>query len=242
MKVVLLPTASAATAAAAARLEEWFGMPGTRNVMLAGGNTPLDLYRRIADRRPAVSHLNLFALDEYVGVPADEPRNCANFLRRAAVEPWRLPPSQFFPVSSLEEKALESIREHERRIESLGGLDVAVLGLGQNGHLGFNEPGSQPDSIGRVVDLEPLSIEANRQWFDGAYAPVCGVTVGLKTILAARHILIMAYGAHKTAAVKRMLEEVPSERCPASFLQSHPDVHLFLDPAAAARLSNRAGL
>jgi glucosamine-6-phosphate deaminase len=236
MNLSIHPTATAADAAAANLLASWLTSPGVRTVMLASGHTPIELYRRIAERRLPLKHLTIFALDEYVGVPLEEPRNTANLLRHAAVEPWRIPPTQFFSVSSLEANALASIRRHERRIADAGGLDVLVLGLGQNGHLAFNEPGSAEDSVGRVLDLQPISIEANRKWFGGKYAPAQGATVGLQTILAARHILIMAYGAHKTAAVKAMVEGPRSTRCPASFLQGHPEVRVFLDELAATAL------
>jgi glucosamine-6-phosphate deaminase len=234
MNISVHRDADSASAAAAEYLAEWLARPSTRNVMVAGGNTPLDLYRRIAERRLYLSHLNVFALDEYVGVPIDEPRNCANLLRRSVADAWGIPPAQFFAVSSLERDALASVLEHERRIAKVGGLDVIVLGLGQNGHLGFNEPSSAEDSVGRVLDLDSVSVEANRKWFGGDYAPAKGVTVGLKTILAARHVLIMAYGAHKTAAVQTMVEGPRSSQCPASFLQGHSDTQVFLDKIAAA--------
>ena len=232
-------TSDAANEAAADLLTQWLTMPGVRNVMLAAGKTPLELYRLIGQRRLALSHVNLFALDEYVGVPLHEPRNCANLIYRTAIKPWGVPARQYFIVSSREADALASVQAHERRITEAGGLDVIVLGLGQNGHLGFNEPGSAEDSVARALDLDPISIEANRQWFGGDYAPSRGVTVGMKTILAARRVLIMAYGAHKTAAVKAMLEGPPTERCPASLLQKHPAAHVFLDSAAAGALSPR---
>lgn len=240
MNISIQPNATAADEAAANVLASWLTSPAVRTVMLASGNTPIELYRRIAGRKLPLKHLTIFALDEYVGVPLEEPRNTANLLRHAAVEPWGVPPTQFFSVSSLEANALASIQRHERRITDAGGLDVLVLGLGQNGHLAFNEPGSAENSVGRVLDLEPISIEANRKWFGGRYAPAKGATVGLQTILAARHILIMAYGAHKTAAVKAMVEGPRSPRCPASFLQGHPAVHVFLDGAAASGLKRKS--
>jgi glucosamine-6-phosphate deaminase len=205
--------------------------------MVAAGHTPIELYRRIGECGLNLSHLNVFALDEYVGVPLDESRNCANLLRRSVAAAWGIPEAQFHVVSSLENDALTSVRAHEHRIAVAGGLDAIILGLGQNGHLGFNEPGSAADSVGRLLPLETISIEANRKWFGGDYAPAQGATVGLKTILAARHVLIMAFGSPKAAAVQAMVEGPRGTPCPASFLQGHPDVRVFLDQAAGAKLT-----
>ncbi len=234
MELHILPDSDKANAAATDCLAAWLTSSNTRNVMVAAGNTPIELYRRIGERGLSLSHLNVFALDEYVGVPLEEPRNCANLMRRCVQQAWSIPPAQFHTVSSLEQDALTSVREHERKIAEACGLDVIILGLGQNGHLGFNEPGSAEDSAGRLLDLESISIEANRKWFGGDYAPSKGVTVGLKTILAARHVLIMAYGSHKTAAVRAMIEGPRGADCPASFLRGHADTHIFLDDAASA--------
>jgi len=236
MKLGVHRSADVANVAATDCLGGWLSAPTTRTVMIAGGNTPIELYRRIGERGLKLSHLNVFALDEYVGVPLDEPRNCANLMRRCVQQAWGIPSTQFHTVSSQEADALASVQEHERKIDKAGGLDVIILGLGQNGHLGFNEPGSAEDSRGRLLDLEMISIEANRQWFGGDYAPAKGVTVGLKTILAARHVLIMAYGSHKMAPVKAMVEGPRGPQCPASLLQGHPDTRVFLDDAAAANL------
>lgn len=240
MKLSVHRTADEADTPAADCLANWLTKPATRNVMVAAGNTPLELYRRIGQRGLALSHLQIFALDEYVGVPLEEPRNCANLLRRAVGAAWKIPPNQFHVVSSLAGDALASVQAHEERIAAAGGLDVIILGLGQNGHLGFNEPGSAEDSLGRMLDLENVSVEANRKWFAGAYAPALGVTVGMKTILAARHVFILAYGAHKVAAVQAMVHGPRTVDCPASFLQGHPSVSVFLDDAAAAKLSHAA--
>lgn len=236
MNVSIHPTVDAANDAAATLLATWLTSPATRTLMVAAGNTPLNLYQHVGARALSLSHLLVFALDEYVGVPLDEPRNCANRLRRSVAEAWRVPAESFFAVSSVATEALASVEAHERRIAEAGGLDIVVLGLGQNGHLGFNEPGSSADSVGRLIELERSSIEANRQWFGGDYAPAHGVTVGLRTILAARRKLLLAFGGHKTAAVQAMVEASPSESCPASFLQGRLNAWVFLDEAAAAGL------
>jgi glucosamine-6-phosphate deaminase len=237
MNISIHQSVAEANGAAADWLAARLTHPDTRNVMVAGGNTPLELYRLIAERKLKLSHLNVFALDEYVGVPLNEPRNTGNLLRRAVAQAWGIPSNHFFPVSSVERDAAKSIRRHEQIIADLSGLDVIVLGLGQNGHLGFNEPGSAHDSAGRLMPLDAISVEANRKWFGGDYAPALGATAGLKTILATRHILIMAYGPHKTSAVKAMIEGPRDAQCPASFLQTHPDARIVLDHAAATALS-----
>jgi glucosamine-6-phosphate deaminase len=240
MELHLHPDPPAANAAAARLLASWLADHSVRNLMVAAGNTPLDLYARIAALGLSLPHLNVFMLDEYVGVPPDEPRNCANLLRRTVARAWGIPEERYHTVTSVEADALAVAQRHEQRIAQAGGLDAIILGLGQNGHLGFNEPGSPEHGGAHLLDLQPISIEANRKWFAGDYAPSKGVTVGLRTILAARRVLIMAYGAHKTAAVRAMVAGPRREDCPASLLQGHPQTHLFLDPLAAAGISSQA--
>ena len=233
MRIRTHPTPERADEAAADLLSTWLVDPGVRNVMVAAGNTPLALYGLVGRRGLQLAHLKVFALDEYVGVPTGEPRNCANLLRRHVIEGWGVPPDQYFTISSDPNEAIESVRLHERLIDEKGGLDVAVLGLGQNGHLGFNEPGSPRDSTARVIELEPVSVEANRKWFGGDYAPAAGATLGLRTILAARRVILLAYGPHKAAAVRAMSGGPVDASCPASFLREHPQSWAFLDEAAA---------
>lgn len=238
MQTLIYPDVDRANAAAADWLAGALVGPGVRTLMVAAGNTPLELYRLIATRRLALGHLHVFVLDEYVGVPLDEPRNCANLLRAHVQRPWGIPDSQFHALSSLESDAVNGVAHHEQLIESMGGLDVLILGLGQNGHVGFNEPGSQAGDRGRLLDLETISIEANRKWFHGAYAPSKGVTTGMATLLKARETLVLAYGAHKTSAVRAMVEGPLGPQCPASWLRQSPSVRLYTDTPAAAGLTS----
>lgn len=113
-----------------------------------------------------------------------------------------------------------------------------ILGLGKNGHVGFNEPGSEPQSAGRVLPLSRISIEANREWFGGDYAPSLGVTTGMRTLLSMCCVMILAFGEHKADAVVRMIEGSPTSACPASYVQDHPNSHVFLDRQAAAQLTS----
>ncbi len=239
MHVLTFPTPALANRAAADLLAGTLTAPDTHRVLVAGGNTPLPVYALVAAHRLDLAPLRVFVLDEYVGVPAEEPRTCSNLLRRTVAEAWGVPPAQFFALDPDPARAAAAVQAHERAIAEAGGLDVAVLGLGPNGHLGFNEPGSGPDSTARVVDLEPESVEANRRWFGGTHAPAQGATVGLKTLLAARRVLVLAYGPAKAAAVRAMVAGPQNARCPASFLQTHPDAWLFTDTAAATGESGR---
>lgn len=237
MHTLVYPDASRANAAAADWLAEALVAPKVRSVMVAAGNTPLELYRLVATRGLALGRLHVFVLDEYVGVPLDEPRNCANLLRQHVQSPWGIPDTQFHVLSSLEHDAVAGVQRHERLIHSMGGLDLLILGLGQNGHVGFNEPGSQADDAGRLLDLEPITIEANRQWFRGIHAPHKGVTTGMATLLKSRATLVLAYGSHKTSAVRAMVEGPVGPQCPASWLRRSPSVRLYTDIPAAAGLT-----
>lgn len=237
MHVLTFRTPEAAQHAAADLLAGTLTAPETCNVVLAGGNTPLPVYALVAARRLPLGHLRLFVLDEYVGVPADDPRTCSNLLRRTAAEAWGVPPAQFFALNPDPARAAEAVRAHEQILAAAGGADLAVLGLGTNGHLGFNEPGTPADAPARVVELEPESVEANRRWFGGEHAPARGATLGLKTLLAARRVLVLAHGPAKAAAVRAMVCGPRDVRCPAAWLQTHPDAWLFTDAAAASGLS-----
>jgi len=234
MNVTVYPTSEAASWAAADMLVGW--LAAVRTLVAAGGNSPRELYRLVAERRPAIDHLAVFTLDEYLGVPVEHPGTCANLIRREVADAWGVPADRFHSLSSRIEDAPAGIAEHERKFVALGGIDAVVLGLGKNGHLGFNEPGSAPDSPGRVLDLTPTSIVANAEWFGGEYAPAQGVTLGLGTLLTARRVLLVAFGPAKADAVLATVAAPPDLACPGSWLQRHSDAHLFLDEPAAARL------
>jgi glucosamine-6-phosphate deaminase len=231
MQIAVYPSPEQASQAAAIALARWLN--GSRTLVVAGGNSPRELYRLVAGL-PASNRLHVFTLDEYLGVPRDDPRTCANLLRREVADAWHIPPERFHALSSRIEDAGPGIVEHERQLAACGGLDVVVLGLGRNGHLGFNEPGSSPRAPGRVVNLTPTSIAANAEWFGGEYAPAQGVTLGLQTILAARYVLLVAFGAIKADAVHGMVVVPPNESCPGAWLQLHPNAHVYLDEPAAA--------
>lgn len=230
MRVHVYPDAVTATSAAADLLAEV--LPDARTAMLPGGNSPLRLYEELVRRGIDTRETEFFVLDEYLGVPEDDPRTCSNLIWRTFGAPAGVAPGRFHRLPTDPASAGAAIAVHERAIVAASGLDLVILGLGVNGHLGFNEPGSGPDSAGRVVALAPTSVDANRAWFGGEYAPDHGVTTGLATVLSGRRVVLLAFGAAKAGAVRRMRTAPAGPDSPASWLQAHAACDVFLDEAA----------
>ncbi|MGF1610681.1 MAG: glucosamine-6-phosphate deaminase [Kiloniellales bacterium] len=207
---------------------------------LPTGSTVLALYRRLvrAGRAGRISFRRVACanLDEYLGLGPEHPQSYAHTLRETLFRHLDADPAR---IHSLQGGAADPAREatrYERLIESLGGFDLLLLGLGVNGHIAFNEPGSASGSRTRVVELAPATLRANSRYFaDAGEQPTRAITIGIGTILEARRIVVLATGKTKAAAVKAMLSGAPVSDCPAAALADHPDVQLMLDCAAAGR-------
>ena len=177
-----------------------------------------------------------FNLDEYLGLPPDHPASYhmymkENFYGLIDADPARI----FVPNGAAEDPEAECER-YESAIREAGGTDVCVLGLGRNGHVGFNEPGAPFDSRTRVVRLSESTRRVNAGDFESDRAPECAITVGMATILESREVLLLASGTNKAAAVAAAVEGETSESVPASMLKKHPNTTLFLDEDAASDL------
>ena len=204
---------------------------------LATGSTPIGLYARLIDQyrrgKLSLSRVTTFNLDEYVGIPKDHLQGYHVFMQKHLFDHVDIPAARrHFPGAD------KSGTQYDRLIARSGGLDVQILGIGANGHIGFNEPGSSFDSQTRVVELAETTIRDNARFFDDpGEVPRRAITMGIATILQARHIILMANGANKAAAVAAALQQRPSVNVPASCLQMHHSVHVMLDSAAAGDLS-----
>ena len=214
---------------------------------LATGSSPLGLYavlsRAVAAGQVSFERARGFALDEYVGLPPGHPQSYREVLLREVCGPLGLPADRLHvPDGSgdSEEALAAGAAAYERRIAEAGGVDVQILGIGANGHLGFNEPGSALTSRTRVKRLSERTRADNARFFDSLDAvPTHCVTQGLGTVLDARRLVLVASGAGKAAAVAAAVEGPLSASCPASVLQWHTDAVVVLDEAAAAGLANR---
>jgi glucosamine-6-phosphate deaminase len=197
------------------------------------GRTPLPLYAALLARRPAgVEALRPFALDEYRGLGPASPQSFAAFLRRHVVEPLGLDPASLLSLDGAADDADAECRRYERLVGG-GAADLVVLGLGGNGHVAFNEPGSDAGSRTRLLDLTPESIRGAAADFPpGAAVPRQALTIGIATILEARRVLLLVTGAAKAGILRAALEGPETPQVPASFLRRHPDLRVLADAAA----------
>ena len=216
-------------------------------VGLATGSSPLGLYavlsRAVDAGEVDFTRARGFALDEYVGLPAGHPESYREVLRREVCGPLGLAPERLaVPDGSgtTEHELILGAARYERLIADAGGVDVQILGIGANGHIGFNEPGSALSSRTRVKRLSERTRHDNARFFESLDAvPTHCVTQGLGTVLDARLLVLVASGPGKAAAVAAAVEGPLSASCPASVLQWHADATVVLDEAAAAGLANR---
>ena len=209
----------------------------------ATGSSPLSLYKELARRVEAgdcnFSHALGFALDEYVGIERNHPESYASVINRTVVEPLKMDPSRIRVPDGLAEDLQGAADEYDEAIELAGGVDVQILGIGSNGHIGFNEPFSSFSSRTRVKTLTPETREDNARFFDSIeQVPTHCVTQGLGTIMDSRVAVLVASGERKAEAVAAMVEGPVAARFPASILQFHPRAIVIVDEAAASKLEH----
>lgn len=211
---------------------------------LPTGRTPVPFYRELVAlcrrREIDLSSATTFNLDEFVGLEPRDPHSYRSYMDRHLFDHVNLPPRRIHVLDgSVRDTSAECAR-YERAIARAGGIDIQVLGLGVNGHIGFNEPSRGLIARTHRTRLTAATRRANRAQFDGQLraVPREALSMGMATILAARRIVLLATGAAKAACVKRMIEGEISTRVPASFLQLHPAAEVWLDRAAATKLAN----
>ncbi len=179
----------------------------------------------------------LFMLDEYVGIDQNHPSSFKSYIQHHLMVPLNLKVDQIaFPPIHLVE-AGEAGEQYEKWIKEAGGIDLQLLGIGVNGHIGFNEPGSAIDSRTRVVELTEETREANKSHFHDGETPTKALSMGIGSILDGKQLILLATGKSKADAIKYLLNHHDDEFCPATFLKSHPHFTLVLDPDAASKIS-----
>ena len=211
---------------------------------VATGSSPLGTYANLAEMVQSgsldVSDVTMFALDEYVGLATDHPESYHSVIHTALTVPLGIDARQVHVPDGEAADLTAACADYERRITEVGGIDLQLLGIGTNGHLGFNEPSSSFASRTRMATLTPQTRADNARFFDSIdEVPIHCVTQGLGTILDARSVLLVAQGEGKAEAVARTIEGPLTSMCPGSVLQLHPDATLVIDSAAASLLTHR---
>jgi 6-phosphogluconolactonase/glucosamine-6-phosphate isomerase/deaminase len=205
---------------------------------LAAGDTPRATYKKLALRLVQTGFdttgLRFVALDEWQGLAPDSPGSCQRFLRETLLDPLGIADGRavFFDALGNPDEACRAVAS---RLREWGPLTMAVLGIGRNGHLGFNEPGTAADTTVRPVALESGTIEVGAKYFPDGRAPALGLTLGLGDLLAAQQVLVLAAGSSKRGIVRRALDPDSFPEVPAAVLHRHPRATLLADSAASDR-------
>jgi glucosamine-6-phosphate deaminase len=208
---------------------------------VATGSSLMTTYRALADARRDgrdFSRVRCVALDEYVGLPQSDPRSYHAFVRREIAGPLGVPAENLLVPDGNTPDQSRAGAAFEDALRDVGGVGVQLLGIGRNGHLGFNEPGSSFGSRTRQVRLSATTRADNARFFpQPGDVPTHALTQGLATILEASTIVLVASGSHKAAAVAAAVEGPVTEACPASVLQRHPRTTVIVDQDAAGSLT-----
>ncbi|MEE9096866.1 glucosamine-6-phosphate deaminase [Pseudarthrobacter phenanthrenivorans] len=207
---------------------------------LATGSSPLPVYDELAARHQQgldFSRASAFALDEYVGLPAGHPESYREVVRREFTNRVNIAAENVHSPDGRADDIPAACEAYEQAIAAAGGVDLQLLGLGTDGHIGFNEPGSSFASRTRIKSLVEQTRRDNARFFNSlSEVPHHVITQGLGTIMEARHVILLATGAQKAQAVRDFVEGPVAAICPASVLQFHPHATVLLDEAAASGL------
>ncbi len=212
---------------------------------LATGSTPLKLYEKLIERTArgelSFRRASTFNLDEYLGLDGTHPQSYRYFMNRALFDHIDIESGRTYVPNAVSADPRKAAEDYEQSIREAGGVDLQLLGIGVNGHIGFNEPYSSLGSRTRIKTLTARTIADNARFFaDGEFQPNLSLTMGIGTILEARQIVLLATGRAKAPAVKDTVEGPVTAKCPSSALQLHPAVTVLLDAAAASALEEPA--
>lgn len=241
MEVIIAPDPDAVARIAADAVERLIAAKPSAVLGLATGSSPLATYSELVDRvaagRLSFREVSAFLLDEYLGLPATHPQTYHHFIRRHFTDQVDIRPDRVFGPDGHASDVTATCAAYERSLAEAGGVDLQLLGIGTDGHIGFNEPVSSLGSRTRVKTLNDQTRADNARFFDSIDdVPRHVITQGIATILEARHLVLIATGRSKAAAVARAVEGPLTAIVPASAIQLHPHVSVIVDEQAAADL------
>ncbi|MGM0354882.1 glucosamine-6-phosphate deaminase [Streptomyces sp. ECR3] len=242
MEVVIVPDAATGGELVANALARLVGHKPEALLGVATGSTPLPVYQALGAKVRAgevdTSRVRIAQLDEYVGLPAEHPESYRSVLAREVLKPLGIGMDAFMGPDGTAEDVQAACEAYDAALAAAGGVDLQLLGIGTDGHIGFNEPCSSLASRTRIKTLTEQTRVDNARFFDGdiAQVPHHVITQGIGTILEARHLVLLATGEGKADAVAATVEGPVAAVCPASALQLHPHATVVVDEAAASKL------
>lgn len=237
MEIIIQPTAEAATDIAARLMGRLLREKPNAVLGLATGSTPQPLYRKLVQMKLDWRRVTCFNLDEYVGLSPAHPASYHSFMRENLFQHVNIPEKNVHIPDGMAGDVPAFCERYEKQIRAAGEIDLQLLGIGSEGHIGFNEPTSSLTSRTRIKTLTERTRKDNARYFGGeAQAPHHVITMGIGTIMEARHCLLLAFGKKKAHAIAGAVEGPITAMNPASALQLHPHVTVCLDEAAASGL------
>ena len=244
MKVIIKKTYEELSKEAAETIKEAIQKKPNLVLGLATGSTPIGTYQELArmyrEKGLDFSKVVIFNLDEYLGLPADHPQSYHYFMYENLLNHVNINPENFNIPDGMTKNIEKFCQEYEEKIQKAGGIDLQLLGIGSDGHIGFNEPGTPLDSRTQLVKLAESTIKDNSRFFEKEEdVPRFAITMGAQTIFEAKRILLLASGENKAEAVAKFIEGPITPQITASVLQKHPDTIVILDEAAASKLKKQ---
>jgi glucosamine-6-phosphate isomerase len=210
---------------------------------LASGDTPRLtcqlLVQKLKKEQTDLSQFTFIGLDEWVAVPPSNEGSCHYFFKHELFEPLKLSPAQTHLFDAMSGNLEEECRKMDAVIREKGGIDLMIVGIGMNGHIGFNEPGVSFDKYAHVTDLDNTTLTVGQKYFKTAVALQKGITLGLQHLLDARKAILMANGSKKAGVIKKTMEGEVTNAFPASIMQKHANGVVMVDEEAASLLDQK---
>jgi glucosamine-6-phosphate deaminase len=241
MEIIIVKDYQALSKRAASLIQAQLTWKPASVLGLATGSTPVGMYGELVKMFQSgeidFNKASSFNLDEYIGIDKENPQSYYNFMCENLLDHVNMPLERaFIPNGQTHDLAAECLH-YEKKIKEYGGIDLQVLGIGHNGHIGFNEPNIEFEAKTHVVTLDKKTIEANQRFFkDYGQVPKRAISMGIKTIMKSRRILLMASGESKAEIVSKLVKDDISPNVPASVLHLHEHVVVLIDEKAASKL------
>jgi len=213
----------------------------TLTLCLASGHTPLRtaelLVKQLLDEKVDYSRISFFGLDEWVGLPPENEGGCFYFFKTKLFEPLQLPPSQYHLLNAMAEDLDAECKKMDALIDDKGGIDVMLVGIGMNGHIGFNEPGTPFNKFCHIAELDDTTKTVGQKYFKEQTALHQGITIGLGHLMNAKKVFLKADGKRKAEVIQKTVEGDITESFPASIMQQHANGFVIVDEEAASLLT-----